>query len=378
MKDTPFSDLTLFITGPTYVRPQVRQAGMLPEFGHRDTENTKRFEPIMNNLKTLAGVGDDHRVIIFNGSGSTAMEASIRSLVADGETVLNVSVGAFGDLYHKMAVVNGKKAVQLKFEPGRAMELSALEAAIAEHRPAVVTITHNETSTGVTNDIVAACQAIRKSGALALVDGVSLFGGAPAMIAESGCAMYSTSTQKSLALPAGFGIAFVTAEAVDKAGKVQNRGHSSDILGQLGRAGKFQTLTTPNCTLANQMCVELDYIVNEEGVANRFARHVAMRDMVAEFVAGLPGYSLFAQEGFRSATLTTVLVPTGVSVKDLKAVKEVMRAKGYLYDPGYGKLNEQFEKEGRQPIFRIGHMGDITPSMLKAYLKDLGPALPKA
>ncbi|QLA15419.1 pyridoxal-phosphate-dependent aminotransferase family protein [Desulfolutivibrio sulfoxidireducens] len=378
MKDTPFSDLTLFITGPTYVRPQVRQAGMLPEFGHRDTENTKRFEPIMNNLKTLAGVGDDHRVIIFNGSGSTAMEASIRSLVADGETVLNVSVGAFGDLYHKMAVVNGKKAVQLKFEPGRAMELSALEAAIAEHRPAVVTITHNETSTGVTNDIVAACQAIRKSGALALVDGVSLFGGAPAMIAESGCAMYSTSTQKSLALPAGFGIAFVTAEAVDKAGKVQNRGHSSDILGQLGRAGKFQTLTTPNCTLANQMCVELDYIVNEEGVANRFARHVAMRDMVAEFVAGLPGYSLFAQEGFRSATLTTVLVPAGVSVKDLKAVKEVMRAKGYLYDPGYGKLNEQFEKEGRQPIFRIGHMGDITPSMLKAYLKDLGPALPKA
>ncbi len=378
MKDTSFAELTLFITGPTYVRPQVRQAGTLPEFGHRDTENNLRFRPIMTNLKKLAGVGDDHQVIIFNGSGSTAMEASIRSLVADGETVLNVSVGAFGDLYHKMAVVNGKKAAQLKFEPGRAIDLAAMEAAIAEHRPAVVTITHNETSTGVTNDIVAACRVIRKSGALALVDGVSIFGGAPSMIAESGCAMYSTSTQKSLGLPAGFGIAFVTAEAVDKAGRVQNRGHSSDILGQLGRAGKFQTLTTPNCTLANQMCVQLDYIVNEEGVANRFARHVKMRDMVAEFVAGLPGYALFAQEGHRSATLTTVLVPVGVSVKDLKAVKEVMRAKGYLYDPGYGKLNEQFEKEGRRPIFRIGHMGDITPDMLAAYLKDLEPALPKA
>lgn len=378
MKDTPFADLTLFITGPTFIRPQVRQAGLLPEFGHRDTENNLRFGPIMANLKKLAGVGDEHQVIIFNGSGSTAMEASIRSLVADGETVLNVSVGAFGDLYHKMAVVNGKKAVQLKFAPGRAMDPAALEAAVNEHRPAVVTITHNETSTGVTNDIVTACKIIRKSGALALVDGVSIFGGAACPIAESGCAMYSTSTQKSLGLPAGFGIAFVTAEAVEKAGKVQNRGHSSDILGQLGRAGKSQTLTTPNCTLANQMYVQLEYVVNEEGIANRFARHEKMRDMVADFVAGMPGYGLFAQEGHRSATLTTVIVPEGVTVKDLKAVKEVMRAKGYLYDPGYGKLNEQFEKDGKRPIFRIGHMGDITPEMLEKYLADLGPALPRA
>jgi aspartate aminotransferase-like enzyme len=207
---------------------------------------------------------------------------------------------------------------------------------------------------------------------------VSIFGGAACPIAESGCAMYSTSTQKSLGLPAGFGIAFVTAEAVDKAGKVANRGHSSDILGQLGRAGKFQTLTTPNCTLANQMFVQLDYIVNEEGIENRFARHEAMRGMVADFVSGLSGYELFAQKGHGSATLTTVRVPKGISVKDLKALKEVMRAKGYLYDPGYGKLNEQLEKEGKQPIFRIGHMGDITPAMLEKYLADLGSVLPKA
>jgi hypothetical protein len=63
-------------------------------------------------------------------------------------------------------------------------------------------------------------------------------------------------------------------------------------------------------------------------------------------------------------------------LKDLKAVKEVMRAKGYS-TIGYGKLNEQLEKEGKQPIFRIGHMGDITPDMLAAYLKDLDRPCPK-
>ena len=66
MSQTPFADLKLFITGPTYVRPEIRQAGLLPEFGHRDSENAKRFKPIMANLKKVAQVGDDHQVIIFN------------------------------------------------------------------------------------------------------------------------------------------------------------------------------------------------------------------------------------------------------------------------------------------------------------------------
>lgn len=371
MSQTTFADLKLFITGPTYVRPEIRQAGLLPEFGHRDSENAKRFKPIMANLRKLAGVGDDTHVIIFNGSGSNALEASVRSLVADEETVLHVTVGAFGDFYHKISLSNGKKAAALKFAPGRAMDLAALEAALVEHKPRAVAITHNETSTGVANDVKAAGELIRRHGALVLVDGVSLFGGAPTHIAESGAAMYSTSTQKCLALPAGFGLAFVSREAVEKAKTVKNRGLTTDLIGQLGRAEKNQTLTTPNCTLANQLCVQLDHIVNVEGIENRFARHAAMRDMVHAWVGGLPGFRLFAQEGFRSPTVTTVECPPEVSGARLKEVKEVMRGHGYLFDPGYAKLNTALEEAGKPAVFRVGHMGDITPDMLAPYLETL-------
>jgi len=377
MSTQDFAELQLFITGPTFIRPEVRQAGLLPEFGHRDSENNKRFKPVMENLKKLAGCGDDYHVIIFNGSGSSAMEATVRSLVADDETVLNVSVGAFGDLYHKMAVVNGKKAVQLKFAAGEAIDLGKLEAALAEHKPACVTFTHNETSTGVTNDMKAVCALVRKFGALPLVDGVSIFGGAAIDLTGSGAATYATSTQKSLALPAGFGLLFATPEAIEKAKTVKNKGFATDIVAQLGRASKNQTLTTPNCTLANQMCVQLDYIVNTEGIANRFARHEKMRGMVADFVASLPGFELLAPEGHRSATLTAVRVPAGVTVAELKKVKEAMRAKGYLFDPGYGKLNTELEEKGQRVLIRLGHMGDITPEMLAKYLEALKPELVK-
>jgi aspartate aminotransferase-like enzyme len=377
MSTQDFAELQLFITGPTFIRPEIREAGLLPEFGHRDSENNKRFKPVMENLKKLAGCTDDYHVIIFNGSGSSAMEATVRSLVADDECVLNVSVGAFGDLYHKMAVVNGKKAVQLKFAAGEAIDLARLEAALTEHKPACVTFTHNETSTGVTNDMRAVCALIRKHGALPLVDGVSIYGGAAIDLTGSGAATYATSTQKSLALPAGFGLLFASEEAIEKAKTVKNKGFATDIVAQLGRAQKNQTLTTPNCTLANQMCVQLDYIVKTEGIEKRFARHQTMRAMVADFVASLPGFELLAPEGHRSPTLTAVRVPAGVTVAQLKKVKEAMRAKGYLFDPGYGKLNTELEEKGQRVLIRLGHMGDITPAMLAAYLDALKPELVK-
>jgi aspartate aminotransferase-like enzyme len=378
MSKPNFAPLKLFITGPTYIRDDVKEAALLPEFGHRDSENDLRFAPIRANLLKLAGAGDAYEPVLFLGSGSTAMEASIRSLVADDETLLNVSVGAFGDHYYNIAVSNGKNAENLKFDYGQAIDLAVLDAKLAELKPEVVSFTHNETSTGVTNDMKAVCAVIRKHGAMPLVDGVSIFGGADMDLANSGAAMYSTATQKSLALPAGFGIGFISKEAEAKAEKVTNKGHTTDITKQLGRARKNQTLTTPNCTLANQMYVQLERIVNEEGIENRFARHDQMRAMVEKWVKGLDGFEMFAPKGYRSPTVSTVLCPAGVTSAQLKkGVKEALRAQGYLMDPGYGKLNTALEADGRRLVIRIGHMGDIMPDMLAEYLGKLEAELKK-
>ncbi|WP_319780523.1 aminotransferase class V-fold PLP-dependent enzyme [Maridesulfovibrio sp.] len=367
-----FAELQLFITGPILLREEVRKAGLLPEFGHRDAENPKRFEPIMRNLMAIAGNPEGYIPVIFNGSGTNVLESSIRSLVADSDKVLNVSVGAFGDLYHQLAVVNGKNAVQLKFPYGHAIDLEKLKDALKEHKPDIVTFTHNETSTGVINDVVAVCEVIRAHGAEPIIDGVSIFGGAPALINECKPLMYCTSTQKSLGLPAGYGIGFVSEKALIKAESVANRGYTTDIIAQVGKARINQTLTTPNGTLANQMCVQLDYIVNDETVDGRFKRHEEMRSIAHKWAETMDGYELFAQEGYRSPSLTTFKTPAHMSIDKLKEVKELMRGHGYLFDPGYGKINKELEEQGESPIFRVGHMADIMPEMLEEYLEVLG------
>jgi len=378
MSKPNFAPLKMFITGPTYIREDVKQAALLPEFGHRDAENELRFKPIRQNLMKLAGAGDDYEVALVLGSGSTGMEASVRSLVADGDKVLNVSVGAFGDLYYKLAESNGKNAENFKFEYGEAIDLNVLEDKLKSMRPDVVTFTHNETSTGVTNDVPAVCELIRKYNAMPLVDGVSIYGGADIDLDNSGAAIYCTATQKALALPAGFGIVFISREAEEKAARVTNKGHHHDLTKHLVPARKDQTLTTPNCTLANQLWYQLDRIVNEEGIENRFARHLEMRGMVEKWVEGLDGFDLFAPEGHRSPTVSTIVCPEGVTMAALKlGVKENLRAAGYLMDPGYGKLNKALEEKGMRQIIRVGHMGDIMPDMLSEYLGKLEAELKK-
>jgi len=378
MSASNFAPLKLFITGPTYIRDDVKEAARLPEFGHRDAENELRFGPIREHLRALAGCGDDYEPVLLLGSGSTSMEASVRSLVAEDETILNVSVGAFGDMYYNLAADNGKRAENLTFDYGRSIDLNVLEDKLRELRPDVVSFTHNETSTGVENDVKATCALIRQYGAMPLVDGVSIFGGADIDLSHSGAAIYCTATQKALALPAGFGIAFVSKEAEDKAATVTNKGHHHNLTKHLVPARKNQTLTTPNCTLANQMAVQLDRIVNQEGIENRFTRHIAMRGMVESWVSGLDGFELFAPEGFRSPTVSAVRCPGGVTVSQLKqGVKEALRTEGYLMDPGYGKMNAAMEEAGRPPIFRVGHMGDIMPDMLAEYLGKLEVELGK-
>jgi aspartate aminotransferase-like enzyme len=363
--------LKLFITGPTYISERVKQAALLPEFGHRDGENKKRILPIIENLRKIANA-ENYSIALIPGSGSNAMESSIRSLVKDDEKVLNVSVGAFGDLYHEITKANGKKAELLKFPAGSNIDVNIFKEKIKAFNPDVITITHNETSTGVINDIEVLSNIAKESGALVLVDGVSIFGGALVNLAKWNIDVYSNSTQKSLGTDSGFGIIFVSQDAKSKINSVNNRGYTTDLALHIKSAEKAEILTTPNCSLVNQLYVQLDYIVHQEGIENRYARHKEMMNYTHDWIKSLPeGFALLPDKKFASPTVTAIVVPKVFTLDMLKQIKTELKKKGYLMDTGYGKLNKELADKGHQLTIRIGHMGDITLDMLKTYLDDL-------
>ncbi|URM30175.1 aminotransferase class V-fold PLP-dependent enzyme [Pseudomonas frederiksbergensis] len=363
------SELKLFIPGPTWIRPEIRKAGSYPEFGHRDKQAVEIISNILMNLEHIAELPAAYQATLINGSGSNAMECAVRSLVAETDRVLCICVGAFGELFQTLATGFNAHVERLDFTPGAGIDLDILKSVLDKGSFDVVTLTHNESSTGVATDIVQVCELIRMHGALAIVDGVSLFAGAPTCIAQALPAAYVTATQKCLALPPGFGIAFVNEAALAKAQTIKNRVYTLDLLRHVDMARQGQTLTTPNCTLLNQMHVQLDYIVNQEGLQARFARHRKQQNDVRAWVRARPErFRLFTEDADASPSLTSLYVDSRL---DLSRTKALMREAGYLIDTGYGKLNKRLMAESGQVMMRIPHMGDISDQMLGSFLNAL-------
>ena len=84
----------------------------------------------------------------------------------------------------------------------------------------------------------------------------------------------------------------------------------------------------------------------EEGMENRFARHLAMRDRTIEW-AKSRGFALSASEAHASSTVTCLDNSQGT---DIPALNRFLRTQGMIISDGYGSL------KGKN--FRIAHMGD--------------------
>ncbi len=356
--------LILMIPGPTYVRPEVLRACAGPVWGHRDKEETaKRLKPIKENLAKLMEVDESYEIVVSSSSGTGLMEGAVRSCVHDYDTVLNMSIGAFGDLFHEITLKNGKICELMRFNDGKAIDAGLLDDKLDDGYK-VLTLTHNETSTGVMNSLGEISRVMKKySDVLWIVDAVSSFGGVEIPVQSLGIDVLVASSQKCLALPPGLAVGAVSERAMKKAGNISNSGVYFDFKA-FGKSNKnHETPTTPNSPLIDALNYQLDYIVNQEGIKNRFARHQRLSQMVQDF-AGRLDFPLFSENGYESTTVACLQHPHGL---DKKAIKAEMRKRSYLMDTGYRKL----EEAGLHTL-RIPTMGDITEDMMKDYLGHLG------
>jgi aspartate aminotransferase-like enzyme len=227
-----------------------------------------------------------------------------------------------------------------------------------------VTLIHNETSTGVMNPLAEICAVARKYPQVALiVDTVSSFSAVPIAMDELGIDVLLTGSQKALALPPGFGLFSVSEKAFTRAAQQKDRGYYFDFLEFKKNQEAGMTPTTPSIAHIHALESKLDDIFTE-GLANRYQRHARTNALVHEWVRSR-GFEFFAEESYRSASLTCVRNNRGIDIADL--VKR-LRAKHHLViDGGYGKIKGQ--------TFRLSNMGDETEETLSHLLACLDDCL---
>jgi aspartate aminotransferase-like enzyme len=178
------------------------------------------------------------------------------------------------------------------------------------------------------------------------VDAVSSLGGAKIEMDAWGLDMVLTSSQKAIALPPGLGLGAVSDRAMGKAQTVENRGWYFDLVRMEKHRLKDSSPATPAMSLIFALDHQLDRIL-AEGLENRFARHSAMAGRVQEW-ADAHDLSMYAPEGFRSQTVTTIKNERGIDISDLNAF---LKQREMRVANGYGPLKNK--------TFRIAHMGEI-------------------
>lgn len=343
----------LFIPGPVDVREDVLAKLASPQIGHRTKEATELQESISKNLQKLMFTKND--IILSTSSGSGIMEMAIRSLTKKRAAVF--SVGAFGDRWYDMAEANGIEADKFKSELGKASTPEMVEEALSSGKYDLLTVTHNETSVGIMNPVAEIAKVVAKyPDVIFCVDAVSSLGGVKIPADEWGIDVLISSSQKCLGLPAGLSVASVSDRAYEKAKTVKHRGLYLDLVSVVEKARKnYQYPSTPAIPHMFAMDYQLDYILNTEGLENRFQRHLEMAKMTRAFAK--KHFALFADENHLSNTLTTIKNTKEFSVADLN---KKLAEHGFMISNGYGDLKEK--------TFRIAHMADTQPETLRELL----------
>ncbi|OJV65676.1 MAG: aminotransferase [Clostridiales bacterium 38-18] len=343
----------LFIPGPVDVREDVLLKMATPQIGHRTKDASALQRGISDKLKKL--MYTESEILLSTSSGSGLMEGAVRSCTRKRAAIF--SVGAFGDRWYKMATSNNVPADIFKSELGQPTTPEMVEEALATGKYDLITITHNETSTGIMNPVDEIAEVVKKyPEVIFCLDTVSSLGGTKIEVDKLGVDICITSTQKCLGLPAGMAICTFSEKAKAAAEQVEHRGLYFDLLElyQYIQDKDYQYPSTPSLSHMFALDYQLDNIL-AEGQENRFARHLEMAKITREWAN--KHFEMLADEKYASNTLTTIKNTKEISVSDLN--KELAK-RGYMISNGYGKLKDL--------TFRIAHMADTQVDELKTLL----------
>jgi len=355
----------LRIPGPTPCPDEVLQAMTKQMINHRGEGFGQILHGVIANLKELFQTKND--VFLLTASGTGVMEAAIVNTLSPGDRVLAVSVGVFGERFATIAREFGAEVTALKFEWGKAADPDAIRQALqADPKIKAVLLTHNETSTGVTNDLATLSSIVKEFDKLLLVDTISSLGSIKLPLDDWHCDVAITGSQKGWMAPPGLAMVSVSEKAWQAHQSAKMPRFYWDFAKLRSYLEKGQTPFTPAISTVFALSVSLEMMLRE-GLANIIARHTRVGQAARDGVKSL-GLSLFADESHASNTVTAIAISNGLDASKLRRI--LREEHQIILSGGQQSLADK--------IFRIGHLGWITEADIAEVVGALKVALPQA
>jgi len=365
-------DFLLLNPGPVPVSADVRAAMDARMVSHRSAAFEDVYDRAQDGLdyvferSTLSGrsTSAGGTSLLFNGTATMAMEAAVANLTDDDSEVVALVNGKFGRRFARIAERHARcRRVAVPW--GESFDLDDVAAAVGPGTD-LVTMVHNETSTGLLNPVSAVGDLADAADARFVVDGVTSIGGDVFCLDDWNVDVAVTDAQKALAAPPGISATYVTDGVVD-ALDGESAPFYEDLDWHLRKAESHQTPFTSAVPLFRAMAVAVEAI-ESEGMPTRIRRH---RRQAAAFREGFAAMGLAAfpaADGptVRSNTVTAVSLPETVRA-DPDAFFDAVAERNVSISGGQGHLGGD--------IFRVSNMGDLPPAAVVRGVRTVGEAM---
>lgn len=356
--------MQLRIPGPTPCPPQALQAMSRQMMNHRGEEFADILESTTEKLRRIFQTKGD--VFLLTASGTGGMEAAIVNILSPGDKILSVSNGFFGRRFSDIAENYGAEVVHLDFEWGRPVDPDAIIEALGTSSDIkALLVTHNETSTGMTNNLAEISRVAKTFDKLLLVDAISSLGCINLPVDDWNCDVVVTASQKGWMVPPGIAMVSVSQQAWQAHAQAKMPRYYWDFSKAKDYFQKGQTPWTPAVSVCYALNTTLDLML-AEGLDNIFARHAQVGQLTRNGVKAL-GLSLFPDEDYASNTVTAVNASETIDVS--KLIRVLREEYEVVIAGGQQKLAGK--------IFRIGHLGSVSDHDIESVLEAVGKVLPR-
>ncbi|AEN04939.1 alanine--glyoxylate aminotransferase family protein [Halolamina sp.] len=365
-------DFLLLNPGPVPMSRDALEAMSEPMVSHRSAEFEAVYERAQDGLEYVfeRSTLDESRTteggesLILNGTATMGMEAAVANLVDADDELVAVVNGKFGRRFKRIAQRHCE-VTAVEFDWGNPIDVDAVAAAVSDDTE-VVTLVHNETSTGLLNPAKEVGEIAADHDARFIVDGVTCIGGDEFLMDEWNVDIAVTDGQKALAAPPGVSALWV-GEGVAKHLDGENAPFYEDLDWHRRKADQHQTPFTSAIPLIRGLAVAVEEI-RHEGMGERIGRHREQSAAFREAMEAL-GLTLFAQcndVSDYSNTLTAVRLPEGARGEDSDAFFDAVADRGVSISGGQAHLGGD--------IFRVSNMGNLTTAQLARGVRTIGEA----
>lgn len=348
--------------GPATTTDSVKYSLVVPDICPRERGFGQIVEKNLVDLVKIVNGEKNYKCVIFSGSGTASVDATINSVVPEAGKILVVSNGAYGIRMTEIAESYGINVVRYEIPYGDYPDIDKVEKLLIENKNELthLGIVHHETTTGMLNPIEDYLKLARKYNLEIIVDTISSYAGIPINLEETDYDYIMSTSNKNIQGMAGLSFVICKGDSLKRLKSIPKRSYYLNLYQQYEFFRKYKQM---QFTPPVQVFYALRQAIKEyfdEGGGKRYKRYCENWQALVDGLTKI-GFKLLLPMGQQSKLLTAVLEP-GDKNYSFNEMHDYLFERDFTIYPGKG---------AKEATFRIANIGEIYKSDIESFLEVL-------